>query len=105
MAIEDFTEAVNLNPKLSPDYFLRGNAYIASVSSVVKIGEQFITFSTTEKTLTPAPQQAYDKAITDYNRAVRLDPDFALAYNGRGNAYDGKGDYDRAIADCNQAVL
>ena len=36
--------------------------------------------------------------------AVALDPKFALAYNGRGNAYYGKGDLDHAIADYNQAI-
>jgi hypothetical protein len=28
----------------------------------------------------------YDHAITDYNEAIRLDPKFARAFNGRGNA-------------------
>jgi tetratricopeptide (TPR) repeat protein len=46
----------------------------------------------------------YARASADCNEAVRLKPDFADAYNNRGNAYYGKGDYARAIADYEQAL-
>ncbi|MFZ1109035.1 MAG: tetratricopeptide repeat protein [Rhodomicrobium sp.] len=46
----------------------------------------------------------YDRAISDYNQAIRLKPDYADAYNNRGNAYRAKGDNDRAIADYDQAI-
>jgi tetratricopeptide (TPR) repeat protein len=46
----------------------------------------------------------YDRAIADYNEAIRLNPNDDYAYNNRGNAYHAKGDYDRAIADCNEAL-
>jgi len=46
----------------------------------------------------------HDRAIEDYNVAIRIDPEDAFAYNNRGNAYRGKGDYDRAIADYNKAI-
>jgi tetratricopeptide (TPR) repeat protein len=45
-----------------------------------------------------------DRAIADYNEAIRLDPKFAHAYNNRGNAYRDKGDLDRAIADFNETI-
>jgi tetratricopeptide (TPR) repeat protein len=47
----------------------------------------------------------YVTAIADFTEAIRLDPDYAAAYNKRGLAYhDGKKDYDRAIADYTQAI-
>ena len=47
----------------------------------------------------------YDRAITDYNKAIELDPKYVLAYNNRGRAYaDNKKDYDRAITDYNKAI-
>ena len=46
----------------------------------------------------------YDRAIADYNEALRLDPKDASAYNNRGSAYAGEGDHDRAIADYNEAL-
>ena len=45
-----------------------------------------------------------DRAIGDFNEAIRLDPKFALAYNNRGLAYRDKGELDRAIADHTEAI-
>ncbi|HZR86409.1 MAG TPA: tetratricopeptide repeat protein [Bradyrhizobium sp.] len=45
-----------------------------------------------------------DRAIDDYNEAIRLNPKFANAFGGRGNAYQAKGDYDRAITDYTEAI-
>ncbi len=46
----------------------------------------------------------YDRAIQDYNQAIKLNSKSAVAYNNRGVAYDNKGDYDRAIQDYDQAI-
>ena len=46
----------------------------------------------------------YDQAIKEFNVAIRLDSNYADAYNGRGAAYSNKRDYDRAIADFSQAI-
>lgn len=46
----------------------------------------------------------YDRAIQDWDQAIRLSPDNADLYNHRGKAYDSKGDGDRAIQDYDQAV-
>ena len=45
-----------------------------------------------------------DRAIAEYNEAIRLDPKFAYAYSNRGLAYDHKGDLDRAGPDYNEAI-
>ena len=46
----------------------------------------------------------YNRAIADYNQAIRLNPRNAKAYHNRGYSYDQKKEYDRAIADYNQAI-
>ncbi|MFQ5657704.1 MAG: tetratricopeptide repeat protein [Candidatus Methylomirabilales bacterium] len=46
----------------------------------------------------------YDRAIKDYDAAIRLKPDLAYAFNNRGNAYGDKGLYDRAIKDYDAAI-
>jgi len=46
----------------------------------------------------------YNKAIAEYSEAIRLNPDYAAAYHGRGVAYAEKRDYERAIADFTQAI-
>jgi hypothetical protein len=44
-----------------------------------------------------------DHAISDYTKAIVLDPNYAPAYNSRGRAYVSKGDYVRAVDDVTRA--
>ncbi|MDP6543193.1 MAG: tetratricopeptide repeat protein [Phycisphaerae bacterium] len=46
----------------------------------------------------------YDLGITDYNRAIELDPKFAYAYQCRGVAWHDKGAFGKAIADYTRAI-
>ena len=46
--------------------------------------------------------QDYDQAIADYSQAIRLKPDYAKAYDNRGNAYSRLGRFDPAFADFRQ---
>jgi tetratricopeptide (TPR) repeat protein len=77
-AIEDYDQAIRLNPNNALAFFSRGRAY--------------------------ANKGQLDRAIEDYDRAIRLNPNDALALVGRGSAYVGKGQYDRAIEDLDQAI-
>ena len=45
-----------------------------------------------------------DRAIQDFDQAIRLDPEYPEAFNSRGVAYAGKGQYQRAIEDYDQAI-
>ena len=45
-----------------------------------------------------------DKAIERYSHAIKLNPNYAEAYNNRGMAYDNVGDIDGAIGDFNTAI-
>jgi len=45
-----------------------------------------------------------DKAIIDYDEAIKLNPNNADAYKYRGIAYFIKGDYDQAIADFTKII-
>jgi hypothetical protein len=78
LAIEEFTEAIALDPQLTLAYSSRGAAYKAA-------GD-------------------YDRAIADYDQAIALDPQLALAYLNRGNAYSDMGEYDRAITDMEKVL-
>ena len=46
----------------------------------------------------------YDKAIDDYNSAVRFNPHLVDVYHSRGVAWVKKGEYDKAISDFNTAI-
>ncbi len=57
LAIEDFNQAVRLNPKMAVAFDNRGLAW--------------------------GRKKEYDKAIADYNEAIRLDPKLVNAWNNR----------------------
>lgn len=46
----------------------------------------------------------YDRAMQDFNEAIRLNPSFAEAFNARGHIYFEEGDYDRSIEDEDEAI-
>ena len=46
----------------------------------------------------------YEGAIADFNKAIELNPEFALTYNKRGIVKCELEDYEGAISDFNQAI-
>lgn len=76
--IKLYTASLTFNPKMVEDYIRRGNAYSY-------IGE-------------------YDKAIADYDQAIKLKPNYAKAYYHRGVAYGEKREYNKAIKDYNEVI-
>ena len=46
----------------------------------------------------------YDQAISDYNKALEINPRHAKAYYNRGNTYMSTGQYDQAISDFTKAL-
>ena len=46
----------------------------------------------------------YDDAIEDYDKAIKLEPEYAPIYNFRGYAYELKGNIDHAIINYNKAI-
>jgi len=77
-AIQDYNEAIRLNPNLAASFYGRGFAYNRK-------GD-------------------FDRAIHDQDEAIRLNPKFALAYDARGRAYRNKGDFDHAIQNYEDAI-
>jgi tetratricopeptide (TPR) repeat protein len=80
-AIADYTEAIRLDPKNIDAFFFRAIVYRGSSGN-----------------------GALALAIADLDTVIRLDPKHTSALYGRGFAHHTKGDYDRAIADYNDAI-
>ena len=63
-----------------------------------------ITYALINRGIIYGSKGQHDRAIADYNEAIRLKPDLGEAFNNRGIVYEGKGQHDRAIADYNEAI-
>ena len=107
-AISDFTEALKLNPNLSSAYLLRGRGYYANASKNIHyIGSDFIGVGVTHtnnELLSREKIILYEKAISDYNEALKLDPNNYIIYAERGRAYESKREYNKAIEDFTHAI-
>jgi tetratricopeptide (TPR) repeat protein len=49
-------------------------------------------------------KQDFDRAILEFNEALKIDPAYKRSLNSRGNAWKGKGELDLALADYNEAI-
>lgn len=111
-AIEDYTQALTVNPNYVGAYLNRGSAY-ANLGNYSKA----ITDFNQALRINPNSAEAYynrgatrgetgdvQGAIADYTQALRLNPNYTYAYVNRGSARSRLRDYKGAIADCNQAL-
>jgi tetratricopeptide (TPR) repeat protein len=111
-AISDYTQAIQINPKLAIPYHNRGNTYnrlqqydkaISDYTQAIQISPKYAEAyggrGTTHDTL-----QQYDKAISDYTQAIQINPKLAIPYHNRGNTYNRLQQYDKAISDYTQAI-
>jgi tetratricopeptide (TPR) repeat protein len=78
-AIADYSTAIRLVPRDSSLWFHRGMIYYYN-------------------------KDDYDRAIADYNEAIRLDPRRALYIASRGEGYEKKGEFEKAVVDFRDAL-
>ncbi len=112
-AIAQYTEAIRLLPTSGIPYFDRACAYLRkkNYDGVIADADKALTLGL------PNPADAFvirgtaraskgdvDGAISDCNRAIKADPNHALAYNNRANDYILKRNWKSALADANKAV-
>jgi tetratricopeptide (TPR) repeat protein len=111
-AIDDFTEAIRLDPNVAIIYFNRGNAYYdhgnldkasSDYNEAVRLDHNFARAYVGRGNVI-RDQGNLDKAISDYNEAIRLEPNYVPAYDGRGLAYGISRNYDKAISDFTEAI-
>ena len=111
-AINDYTQAIQLNPKNADYYAIRGGIYsflkeykqaIDDYTQAIKIDHKKAIYYDF-RGLAYLQLKDYKQAIADYTQAIQLDPKNANYYNGRGFAYFQLKDYKQAINDWNQVI-
>src|SRR6266487_5969350 len=110
-AIQDYSQAIKLNPKFAVAYNNRGVAHerkseydraIVDYDQAIKLkpsAESYFNRSNAQ-----LGKSHYDRAIDDYNQAIRIKPDFAAAFDNRCWARAVVGILKPALADCNEAL-
>jgi tetratricopeptide (TPR) repeat protein len=111
-AINDYTQAISINPNFAEAYFNRGyaKAFLRDLEGAINDFTQAIG-------IYPNDPGAYNNrgnvkfelgnkrgAIEDYNEAIRIYPNDPIAYNNRGLAKSDTGDRQGAILDYTQAI-
>ena len=111
-AIEDYDQALRLDPGFANAYVGRGEAYrrlgehrraIEDYDQVVRL-KPGLAIAYYNRGIAYRNLGEHARAIEDYDEALRLDPDDAAAYNNRGYAYAALGEHRRAIEDYDEAL-
>jgi tetratricopeptide (TPR) repeat protein len=101
-AIDDLSAALEMEPENAETYFLRGRAHYnyAIQLSLDLTGQppESVPF------LPDEVAEEMELAVGDYDAAIELDPQYAKAYNNRGNAYASLGNLEQALADYDRAL-
>jgi len=82
---------------------LRIEGCSATIKQAASSGEN-LSWAFYNRGIAYAKKGDLDRAIADFDQALRLDPDSTFALNNRGAAYARKGQYSEAIADFNEAI-
>ncbi len=111
-AIDDYTKAIEIDPKYVDAYNNRGNARstlgdkqgaIADYNKAIELNPTYAR-AYSNRGLARADLGDKQAAIVDYNKAIELDPNYALAYYNRANARDDLGDKQGAIVDYTKSI-
>jgi protein O-mannosyl-transferase len=111
-AIEDFNQAIRLNPHYFEAYDNRGFAYsckgdhdraIEDHTAAIKLNPRD-ALAYNNRGLAYKARKDYGRAVEDFTDAIGLDPKYTQAYNNRGVTMSVKGDYARAIEDFTMAI-
>jgi len=98
-AKEEFEKALKVDPFYEPAKF-----YLKAIKDVIEQKIKRETAIHLFKGISYTANGQYNQAISDFNRALEINPKYAEAYNERGIVYDDKGQYDQAISDYTKAI-
>jgi tetratricopeptide (TPR) repeat protein len=105
-AIEDYDEAIRLDPENPIPFNNRGNAWANKEDARVGRPQDAREPAKPVEGGQPVARQGemIERAFADFDEALRLDPDYADAFNNRGTTWSDRRHYRKALADYAEAV-
>jgi tetratricopeptide (TPR) repeat protein len=111
-AVETFSSALALDPKLLAAYFNRGHCYLrqgqldqamADIEASLRLNPHFVDALAVRGQIW-TQRAKYDLALADLNQVLEMAPKNPVALTCRGNLCLVQGDYDGAMADFERAL-
>ncbi|NJL42543.1 MAG: tetratricopeptide repeat protein [Pseudanabaena sp. SU_2_4] len=111
-AIEDYTKAIELDPKYALAYNNRGYVRsalgdkqdaIADYTESIRLNNPELYIPYNNRGIARADLGDKQAAISDFNKSIELNPKYALAYNNRGSVHSSLGNKQAAIVDFNKS--
>ena len=111
-AIEEYSKAIEKDPKNTSAYISRGLIYydseeydkaIEDCSKTIELDPSLVV-SYNNRGLVYRSMKQYKDAISDYSKALEMSPGYTKAYNNRGIVYHDLGDNEKALADYDKAI-
>lgn len=110
-AIDDFAEAIRLQPDFADAYYNQGTAWLAlnefnlAVScfdEVIRLKPDFAAYN--QRGLAKIKLSQYKTALNDFDKAIELNPDEAGPFINRGMVKFELGEHEAAFADFDRAI-
>ncbi|MCX5122607.1 ATP-binding protein [Streptomyces sp. NBC_00347] len=111
-AVEDYTQALALDPRAHRAYFGRGRTYesmrrhdeaIADHTRAIALKPHYI-LSLVNRGMLYYWSGRYEEALADFNHVLEIDPERRRALTGRGAIYHAMAHYEESLADLTRAL-
>jgi len=103
-AIEDYSRVVELKPYHADAYRMRGMAYLKKAHGEGMMAEINRLVHRHRQPGVPEDRNSLVRAIDNFSRAIKMDPQMADAYSYRAEAYRLHGNIDQAVLDATRAL-
>ncbi|MBD2777451.1 serine protease [Iningainema tapete] len=114
LALDDYNQALRLNPKYILAYNNRGNLYVdqkkwdlalADFNQAIQFNPQDpLAYAYYNRGRLYHNLEKWELALADYNQAIQINPKYADTYNNRGNLYHNHKKWELALSDYNKAI-
>ncbi|HEX9930982.1 MAG TPA: tetratricopeptide repeat protein [Pyrinomonadaceae bacterium] len=111
-AINEYTDAIGINPKSSDSFANRGEAFrkkqeltraLQDYNEAIRLNKQNL-FALVNRADVYCQSNDFDRAFADFGEVQKQKPDYDFLYEKRGACYETRGMYDEAVADYSKAL-
>jgi len=104
-AVKDYDKIIEQDPNCAIAYFARGVSTCREIELINSFGDGQYFLSNKKNTMVKSQKnEKYEKALSDFNKAIQLEPTFAFAYYNRAYVKYELMDLNGAVKDYNNVI-